>query len=160
MCLYLFPFLFHDEWRFTTPSLCTIVPWTLLLCSQWGMLVWVVSTYAIACLFGGFGRFNSFAFLLRILFYSFLRFLFYHPTLPKVTICSSSCILKCLFILLFIYFIWVMFWGNSKKGGRVSLPQCEGLLLLYWGRAAGDLAFEEYVEISWLHWYVVTSWIK
>ena len=39
-----------------------------------------------------------------------------------------------------------MFWGNSKKGGRVSFPQeYKGLLLLYWGRAAGYLAEEEYV---------------
>jgi hypothetical protein len=36
-------------------------------------------------------------------------------------------------------------WGNSKKGGRVSVPQYKGLLLLYWGRAAGVLAVEEYV---------------
>ena len=38
-----------------------------------------------------------------------------------------------------------MFWGNSKKGGRVSVPQYKGLPLLYWGRAAGVLAVEEYV---------------
>ena len=38
-----------------------------------------------------------------------------------------------------------MYWGNSKKGGRVSFPQYEGLLLLYWGQAAGVFAFEGYV---------------
>ena len=47
------------------------------------------------------------------------------------------------FIVIFIYLSYVL--GELQKGGRVPIPQCEGLLLSYWGRAAGVLAFEEYV---------------
>ena len=79
--------------------------------------------------------------------YSFLRFLFYHPTLPKsyhLFLLTYSQMSLYFYFCLFILFE-ICFGGTPKKGGRVSVPQYKGLLLLYWGRAAGVLAVEEYV---------------